>query len=128
MSTISRDELDRWTEAWRLYFDEGYSLLGVAKVMHTRHENVRSWILALGGEIRPRNVYARTVRAAIERGERAGVLQEGETVCLCGLIYKEDGSGQCPACRDGNERLTEQAAWLDFEAHWTDRNLCKAGR
>ena len=124
---IHRDELDRRMEAWALYYDEDHpwSLVRLGTKYHVAHETVRKWITSLGGTIRPPSINNAAINSARELAKREAKLKEGEAICHCGLIYLEDGSGQCPSCNGEYEHENEHAAWLEFESHWLDRNLCK---
>jgi hypothetical protein len=99
-------------EAWALYFDEEspWSLERIAREYHVRHETVKAWIIGLGGTIRPAHINATAVNTVRERDKRMAKLKPGEAICHCGLIYFEDGSGQCPSCNGDTERETEREA------------------
>ena len=99
MSTLSRNE-----ELVRLYVDEEWSLVDLAKHYHCHHSVVNHWLQDLGVTLRTRGEAA---EIAAERRAMA-TTQEGMARCACGLLMPA-GAEQCDICAAG-ERETERQA------------------
>jgi len=98
-ATLSRNE-----ELVRLYVDEEWSLVDLAKHYHCHHSVVNHWLQDLGVTLRTRGEAA---EIAAERRAMA-TTQEGMVRCACGILIPA-GQTQCELCA-GIERETERQA------------------
>ena len=99
MSTLSRNE-----ELVRLYVDEEWSLVDLAKHYHCHHSVVNHWLQDLGVTIRTRS---EAMELVAERKLLENV-PDGMARCACGLLMPA-GAEQCDICAAG-ERETERQA------------------
>lgn len=129
VTVLTREQLDRHMEAWRLYYHENRSTAVIGAHFGVSPRSVSNWIKALGGELRggksaESKAIQRDNNEALQYDKRLAALPPGMTLCLeCGIICAEDETGLCPEHRDGVERQDEDTAWLALGETWLQRNF-----